>query len=282
MTCHIALAGLGGTAMFSDSQGSTATAEMHGFQKQVHGRDFLLGGSGHGGVLHELLGAVSRANVTSAELEAFLKNYLSENVQSAGQAAVQLLVVTPDAAAKNIQLFTPGIFKGFSSRAMFNSIGSGSEFVFSAQRRDRIVGLEVANGTLADVIIAAEDYAQAANECLTVDDRFTVGMLVNGSAYMMGDAAIAPTHAPNEVIESWPEVARRYDEIINMVRMIRGEMRNAQRSFSLGIIYNAEREKFDALSRTSEANIIMNRAVLEQKLDEYCVWYDGLLKRSPK
>ena len=87
-------------------------------------------------------------------------------------------------------MFRPAVFTRIGRPSRFGSIGSGSEFVHRAFSQYGRLGINIPLDEIADLVVAVEDLAKAADESLTVDDSFMVGIVTNNRSYLMGDRRI--------------------------------------------------------------------------------------------
>jgi hypothetical protein len=283
MTCHIAMSGGGAAAMLSDSQGSTDVSEFHGWQKQFVGPDFLLGVAGHGAILDALFDELhDRAHgpdpVTAATICDFVPTFLNDQVRYEAQREVGLILATPDANDRAIQTFEPRTFKRFGKRRSFSTIGSGAAFVHGASERDHQLGMVFNTSSLAHLLVLISYYAEAANESLTVDDKFLIGFLADNKTYLIGDRDIVPTYVPDQVTQHWSQAATSFDSIRAMLKTLNGEVVEAQRRFSKvrdGSL--AMPDIFPLLAAST--SIRNNLQTLAQLVADYRVWYDGILAR---
>lgn len=280
MTCHIGLSSAHGTVIVSDSQGSTTTEESHGLQKQFAGPDFLLGAAGSVMILQDLFQELSDlgSSISASNAEATILRILEERVRPSALAQLDLVLATAHPSGATLQRYLPGLFTRFGRRQHGVFIGSGADFAAKAVRRDTKSGIQRPTSSIEDLLITAENYSDAANDSLTVDDVFVVGFLIGDRTYLMGDAQIIPAHAPTAVKAEWGQIASRFQEIKAVVQTIRGEINNAHRAFagiSIGTVSAKEVQAIDD-SRTA---IIMIRTDLQLKLLSYFQWYDGLIGR---
>ena len=283
MTCHIALSNASVAVMFSDSQGSTAVSAFHGWQKQFAGPDFLVAVAGNGLVLDALFAELderARNGVlgNSAMVGGFIESLLEGRIRAEARSECEFLLVTPPVNGAAIQRYDPRTFFQLGRRQTFASIGSGAEFVFQTINRHHKLGIESSRDTLADLLVAADEYADAANESLTVDNRLLVGMLKDGRTYLIGDRDVFPTYGPEALRQQWDEASGRFQSVIDSVRSINGEIRNAQRRFSsirTGTLTGVETAAF----LLNNQNIKAARQLLDQLLTDYFIWYDQLLGR---
>lgn len=186
---------------------------------------------------------------------------------------MHLILATPSAA---IRTFTGGVLRSFATPRAFGSIGSGAEFVYRALQRDTQNGLMTAAESVTDTLVLAENYADAANESLTVDNKFTIGLLVGDRTYLMGDAEIRPAYGPQALLDHWPQASLHFDEIIALVRTIRGEIRSATAEF-----YKIAQGAIPVPDACTAAALSIGamRTRLDASLAAYISWYDQLLGR---
>lgn len=284
MTCQLAFSSRVGSVMFSDSQMSTHSVEYHGFQKQFVGEDFLLGGAGHGGVVGEVFNslrdqATGDCIVNSTSVADHIVVFLDTKVTEQAAAATSFILISAPKATQNlIQEFHPSIYKSFILKGNIGTLGSGAELIQLAIERDKKLGLYSEPEELVDMVVAGENYLEAATQSLTVDAQFTVGILHSDKAYLIGDSKIEVVHGPPAVVQCWNEVAKRYREITAHAQQIRGEIRAAQRALSAIQISGLDRTAINMIEG-NQSSIEVNREQLRQKIDDYCAWYDGLLGR---
>ena len=285
MTCHVAFSSDAGTIMFSDSQLSTDKTEYHGHQKQFVGNDFLLGGSGHGLVVEEVFRSLKDpatgicivdCNKVADHIVTFLKTKVSERAA----AATSFILAHPDNGnTHSIRVLEPYIFSSFIPKGSFAVLGSGAELVRPAIERDRMLALFRQPTELVDMVVAGENYLEAATQSLTVDAQFTVGVLRSKGAYLMGDAGINMQYAPPAVVAQWKDVAKRYAEIMAQAQQIRGEIREAQRVLSLIQVAKVDKAAIAAIN-ASQSSVMQNRRELQTRIDDYLKWYDSILGRK--
>jgi hypothetical protein len=174
VTLQLALSTAAGCVMLSDSQGSTAISETHGHQKQYIGEDFLVGGAGDSILIDALYHALSqRAQpvLRAVELAAFVEQFFRSDVRPDAAREAELLLVTPDPDGKMVQRFIPGLLARCGRRSAMSAIGAGADFTRRAVRRDHEIGVTWPTGSVVDLLIMADEYADAANESLTVNDQ---------------------------------------------------------------------------------------------------------------
>lgn len=279
MTCHLALTGLAGTVMVSDSQGSDSFSETHGFQKQYVGPDFLIGGAGAGDIIHALFEALASAKVTSATLETFVASFVDNELTKEAKSSVSFLIACGQ-APNNIFEFAPGTFRRLRKRQNFYSIGSGSDFVFRALARDQVIGIEVGDPiTIAETLVIAETYIDAANESLTVDDLFLIGILANGRSYVMGDERISPNHLDQTLQKNWGTASSKYMQMLAVLKTIRGELQVAQQLFDGVRRGDFPKTSYPVIAAAADS-IRHNRKQLEVMIEHYFHWYDAIISPS--
>jgi hypothetical protein len=282
MTVHIALSSNAGSVMLSDSQGSTETSETHGHQKQFVGLDFLLGGAGSGFVLNSLFDALDSQDIDAISATKAVETFFRREVRTNALERAEIVAVTPGEGGKNIQHFTPGAFRRFGKRTSTNLVGSGASFAQRADLRDRAIGVSWPTGSLADLLALAFDRAYAANEALTVNDKFMVGFLKGDRAYVMGDEAIHPTHIPMKILSKWRLVSNFYKEdILPKVISILDIRYKAYRACSRLIEGESRDDVYDDIE-TQLASLAVNVATLRLQLTKYFARYDEWLERPPQ
>ena len=139
----------------------------------------------------------------------YVQTFLEQRVRYEAQGEVELILATPNADDLAIQTFEPRIFNGFGKRRNFDTIGSGAEFVHRAIGRDQAIGIVFNNTSLAHLLVQIGYFAEAANESLTVDDKFLLGILANNRTYLLGDINIIPSYAPAALTQAWPQASTR-------------------------------------------------------------------------
>lgn len=286
MTVHIGFANPGAGLLASDSQGSDALSEFHGWQKQFAGPDFLVGVAGSGLVLEELLCRLQDATapgpnqLNSGGIRAFIEQFVAQEIQAPVRSEVEILVVIPpDAVGNAVQVFHPGVFARMGRPAGFGWIGSGAEFVLRAFSHYERLGINIPLNAIADLVVAVEDFAKAADESLTVDDSFLVGIITNNRSYLMGDRRIHLRYAPELLRQQWAQAANRFHQIMAAARVINGELVVVQRELSAIRTGTMTQANLDAIRVSNDVAITTSRQSLVQQLQDYFVWYDGLLGR---
>lgn len=285
MTCQLAFSSKAGAVLFSDSQGSTDAIEVHGLQKQFVGDDFLLGGAGHGLVIEEVFKSLCDSDsgkciVPGAKAANHITKFLGSEVTGHAVANTTFVLVHRGRSKDYmIRVLHPSVFKSFVRQGNFVTLGSGAGLVQAAIDRDRKLGVFLQPEQLGDMVIAGENYLETATQSLTVDSQFVVGMLRWGTGYMMGDASIGVSHAPEKVGEKWAEAARRYREIMAHAQMIRGEIRAAQRAVSSVQVGQLDGSAMDQVE-ACRLSVEENRKGVTDKIEGYCRWYDELVGRE--
>ena len=263
---------------------STNRVEYHGLQKQFVGNDFLLGAAGHSSIIREVFNSLRDPSsgdciVDSTAVVKHIVRFLNDNVTEGAAATTSFILILEHRGAQVfVQELHPSIYKSFVQKGNIGTLGSGAELIETAISRDKKLGIYTQPQELVDMMVAGENYLEAATQSLTVDAQFTVGILKSNNTYLIGDSTIDVLYAPPAVVAAWTDVARRYKQIMARVQQIRGEIRAAQRALSS--IQSAELDA--AAIRIIEANqssIEVNRKELSQKIEDYCNWYDRLLER---
>ena len=270
--------------MLSDSQLSTDTTESHGAQKQFVGNDFLLGASGKMLVVEAIFMSLldpktGDCSVDHTGIECHLREFLQAEVVEQAKSSVSLLLVRPcPAKGYRIDLIRPDVLRSSIPQREYSTLGSGSQIVLPAIQRDRALALFSQPQEMMDMLVASENYLEAATRSLTVNSRFTVGLLHSNHAYIMGDDQINPKYAPSAIYSEWKEVAVQYQRIIDLARFIRGEIREAQRTLSKIQTAQLRQGDFQAIAE-SQASIEINRRELQREIEKYFNWYDRTLQR---
>lgn len=281
MTCHVAMVGAQGAVMFSDSQGSTSSSEAHGWQKQVGGKGFLVGAAGAGLLIEALFRAldegIDKNVVEASNVEDFILSFLATEVVASARKELGLLLAKPS----EVKTLNPGLltkfFRGFPSLA---TIGSGAEFVQRAASRNHKLGIAHGTETLADTFVSIEAFIDAANESLTVDDQFTIGILRGERPYLLAHQAIFGSHVPQNLRKVWGHVGGQYEVILALVRTMTSEAAEARRQLQAIRRGELRQAHVDAIAKNNES-IGNNRRALQEKLADYLEWYDKTLGRPP-
>ena len=270
--------------MFSDSQISTDTTETHGRQKQFVGRDFLLGASGNMLLIKAVFASLIEPGtgdccVDHKGIESHLQDFLQSKVTERARSSVSLLIVRPcKTEGHRIDLYQPDLFRFFTPQGNYSALGSGSKVVLPTIERDSDLGLFSQPSELMDMLVSSENYLEAAARSLTVNSQFIVGLLHSDRAYLMRDLQISASFAPSALRSRWQEVAAKYQRIIDLARLIRGEIREAQRVLSK--IHRASLQEGDFRAiEGHQMSVKSNRELLQSELMQYFNWYDGVLQR---
>ncbi len=279
MTFHVALSTPVGAMMVSDSQGSTSSSEIHGWQKQFVGEDFLVGFAGHGAVIGHLMAMLHHSNVNSTNVEEFLVDALNHDVRRQAAEQVEVLLVRAQENEYRLRSFHPAIFTRFNDvPGFYTAIGSGAEFSTRALQRDSKLGIVRTIRSIADVAAIAESLADSANESITVDDQLFMGMMIRGRSYMLGDQRIFPEYGPRSIVDRWLQVSRDFRAIQTLAVQIRSTMQSLQRHFSP--IWDAELSSTAVQKIEVEAQSLQTlKNQLNQQIEEYCKWYDEQVGR---
>ncbi|HSN98180.1 MAG TPA: hypothetical protein VLS89_07775 [Candidatus Nanopelagicales bacterium] len=159
-------------------------------------------------------------------------------------------------------------------------IGSGAEFAAHAAQRDRALGIDLPRRGIADMLVMADEYAEAANESLTVNDKYMVGILSGGRTYVMGDAAIHPTYIPTQIRHQWDTgVSTRFIDIMGYVKAVRVARRNIYRGCSAMLAGQPESDVQITIDEQMGA-LSVEMAMLRIHLQKYFDWYDSSLGRA--
>lgn len=283
MTVHIALTHPNHAVLFSDSQGSTDRSESHGWHKQFVGRNFAVGVAGHGGIITGLFENLSSQfdllnDYPFAEVMLAIQKYILSHVQPQFQGATSILFMGYDGPNPKVWRWEPSVFRGFSSPASFSAIGSGAEFVGKANARNSLLGLEMPSGTVAEMIVSAIHYAEAANESLTVDDLLSVVLFINGRTYLLGEKEVSIRISYRNVIVNWRQIAEKWIEFRTRSTAIESEFREATRFLSLirsGQLEETRLQDFKRINNAIDSSLIdFNQAIVD-----FCVYYDALVGR---
>lgn len=284
MTVHIASSSSHGALLLSDSQMSGFDSEDHGFQKQFVGENFLVGGSGHAGIISRTFQFLDKQDISDAnEAADQIENFIRTEIRETEWNSVAFILLGPASGSSptikdQIRLFDPGTYVHFDEATNFASIGSGSTFVHRCVRYQDSIGIEFASTSLVDLLIESIFYAEAANESLTVDDKLLVSFVNNNKTYVMGDQSLNIRYAPKTVRRQWHVVASLWEEIRQQVDLINAESRESIRVFSSirsGIITKADLNQFEMASKTVAAH----RKATTTKLNDFFSQYDRVVGR---
>ena len=284
MTVHIALANQDHAVLFSDSQGSTDRSEFHGWHKQFVGNNFAVGVAGHGWILSRLFDHLQSQfstdkDATTNDVSKSIEQFIKTDVRTEMQGTVSVLLLGFDNAGEiGVSQFEPGVFHSFNRRIKFGSIGSGSEFVGIANARNDALGLGLPFGTIADLLISAVHYAEAANESLTVDDLLSAVLFANGKTYLLGEPEVVVTYAHAEVLKQWHKIGGYWQMLRAQVDVISGEIREATRLFSSIRSATLAAADLNAIALMNQS-VESNRVALESAIATYFDFYDRLIGR---
>lgn len=279
MTCHVAVSSADFAVFFADSQATSAyeQSESHGAQKIFAGPDFLLGFAGSGLignlVFSKLRAAVDAGTVKAAQLEPFIKSVLQNEVRQPRWGDVGFICATPSSDGKWVQTYDPGELVNFSPRLNFATIGSGSTFVYRTVGIANEAGIGPQWQCIATGLAAAKQLIDAADESLTVDSTHLLGICWNSRAYILGDIAIEPRFARDNIKSRWKEVAKAFDEIIAILKAMVEETKQAQRSAHptcLGQIAPTDTARITAASNSVAKDIVR----LTQRVKDFITWHD--------
>jgi hypothetical protein len=286
VTLQLALSTAAGCILLSDSQGSTTTSETHGHQKQYIGEDFLVGGAGDSILIDALYHALSqRAQpvLRAVELAAFVEQFFRSEVRPDAAREAELLLVTPDADGKMVQRFIPGLLARCGRRSAMSAIGAGADFTRRAVRRDHEIGVTWPTRSVVDLLIMADEYADAANESLTVNDQLLISVLIGDRTYAMGHASIKATHLPDPIRSEWQSVSSACTNILQSIRLIRDARRHAFLACSRVLEEPDGTQDFGDERQTLEEQVAAIRVhwpALKKRVADYINWYDKLLGRG--
>jgi hypothetical protein len=286
VTVHIGFANAKAALLASDSQGSDEISESHGWQKQFAGPDFLVGVAGLGLVLDELFNRLQEAvapganQLLAAGVRAFIELLIAEEVQAPARGEIEIIVVTPpDASSNAVQVYRPGVFSRMGRPSSFDSIGSGSVFVRRVFSQHAHLGMNIPVDEVADLVVAIEIFARAADESLTVDDSFMLGIIINNRSYLMGDRRIDLQYAPDPLRQQWAYAANSFHNIMATARGINGKMVRVQKELSPIRTGTLSQTNLDAIRDSNGLVITPTRNALIQLIQDYFLWYDALLGR---
>jgi hypothetical protein len=245
-----------------------------------------VGVAGLGLVLGELFDRLQEATAPgpdqplAAGVRAFIEQFIAQEVQAPARAKIEIIVVTPpDAKGNAVQVYRPGVFSRMGRASSFGSIGSGAEFVFRAFSQHARLGMAIPIDEAADLVVAIEIFARAADESLTVDDSFMLGIITNNRSYLMGDRRIDLRYAPDPLRQQWAHSANSFHNIMAAARAINGEMVRVQQELSAIRTGALDQANLDAIRDSNDLVITTTRQALIQQIQDYFVWYDALLGR---
>jgi len=275
MTVHIGIVGDSGDegVIFCDSQASGEESEYHGVQKLFLGDDFLIGCAGSMAVIHRLFETLESQNVTADQLCDTVERFVVEDLTEA--ARHQFEVIALAANNSGIRVLTPSLFNAFGPPESFSCIGSGQTFVYRELSYEQKHRIERDTTTLAHLLLAVDNYAEAANESLTVDDWHLVGILFGGRAYLTGHPEIRPSFVSSQVRKDWSKNSQFYEEIRSLVEQIRSEISTSYAGFSAVQNGTLDQQSFPLFEASSNA-VRNNLSILQTKLIEFTKWFDSV------
>jgi hypothetical protein len=274
MTCHVALTGRNFGILLSDSQGTAGHSLFHGWQKQVVGENFLLGVAGSGLALEELHSAVHERQ--PPDPAQFVRDFVNEQLTATARDQVEIVLVHSNPPV--VRQFIPGHLTDWCRPGNFGAIGSGAEYVNRARARDEALGLTYVPTSLLDGLLWTLEYAQVSDESVTVDDRYLVGMLLEGRSYLFGDADLRVSRANPRLQEQWRTASQHYEMLQDLCSTIQAEsvaIQSAVQNARRGVWTDAEQQ---AVSSSSAAIHTMREA-FKKELVAFIQWYDALVGR---
>ncbi|MEZ4315295.1 MAG: hypothetical protein R3F14_45345 [Polyangiaceae bacterium] len=271
------ISGRDGSLILCDSQLSTQSSEIHGAQKLFAGEGFIIGGAGLSVVITDLFAELGSTSVDATSVIGAVETYFETRLSDNAREAASFLLATEHREG-GIQHFWPEVFRRFQRRTNMEAIGSGAEFVGRALTRDAELGIDWPRESIADMLIMADQYFSAANESLTVDDQIMVGFVSSGRSYLMGDRRIGPAYAPATIVGAWPSLTTLFEEIMAIVRAVRGEFQAGARQLSRLASCSIDPSVFLAVSHHQNA-MVTNRAALEVRVNAYMTQYDTIMGR---
>jgi hypothetical protein len=283
MTVHIAITHPNHAVLFSDSQGSTDRSEIHGWHKQFVGRNFAVGVAGHGGIIAGLFeNLASQFDLLNdypfADVMVAIQKYILSHIQPQVQGSTSILFMGYDGPHPKVWRWEPSVFRCFSSPQSFSAIGSGAEFVGKANARNSLLGIDMPSGSVAEMIVSAIHYAEAANESLTVDDLLSVVLFINGRTYLLGEKEVSVQISHPNVIANWRQISEKWIEFRTRSTAIESEFREATRFLSLIRCGNLEEIRLQDFKRINNA-VALSLIDFNRAIDDFCVYYDALVGR---
>jgi hypothetical protein len=276
LTVHVGLASPAGVVIVSDSQGSTATSEAHGLQKQVVGNDFIVGVAGAMSIVTGLLRQLEGLQPSGAAVLGVVENYTNHSLRPSAHGQFQVLAGT--SAPLRVATFYPALFTAFGEPGEFGSIGSGAEFVGAALQQAHELGFSIAGAELVDLLTQALRLADAADRSLTVDDQLAVGIIRNGKAYALWDAGIRTVFVDPRLLPHSAHINATLDDLRARVETLSGELVNAVRVAS-SIWSGPLNAAGQTVLNLAAASIAHTKAGLQVELENFFAWYDGILGR---
>ena len=133
-------------------------------------------------------------------------------------------------------------------------------------------------GTIADLLVSAIHYAEAANESLTVDDLLSAVLFANGKTYLLGEPEVAVTFAHDEVLKQWHLIGGYWQTLRAQVDVISGEILEATRLFSSIRSATLGAADLNAIALMNQS-VESNRIALDSAITAYFQFYDQLIGR---
>jgi len=279
MTCHVAISSAAGSVLFSDSQASTSTSETHGVQKQIIGKDFLLGGAGNFQIVADIFETISRnKNVTESTLQSEVLDAVNSRVRESVIGEMTLIALTPSVLglSQDVQVYRPALFRQFGKRTDRAWIGSGSEFVQRRSAEQKRLGIHADLPTIVDLLIEAYTLQTAANESLTVNEHYMISLLIQGKTYVLASDVINARFKPERLkaAPDWRECTNVYKRILKRIETLISEYEQTLRYFSSVRLGELSLEnRFNI--QDGCAAIKHQREMLEKEITKYRQWYDG-------
>jgi len=209
---------------------------------------------------------------------AAIQQYILSHIQPQVQGATSILLMGYDGPHPKVWSWEPSVFRCFSSPTSFNAIGSGAEFVWKANARNSLLGIGMPIGTIAEMIVSAIHYAEAANESLTVDDLLSVVLFINGRTFLLGEKEVSVRISYPKVIENWRQIAEKWIEFRTRSMAIESEFREATRFLSLIRSGNLEEIRLQDFKRINLA-IASSLIEFNEAIVDFCKYYDALVGR---
>ena len=253
MTVHIAvsLPNSSAAVIYSDSQASTLTEEVHGAQKLYAGEDYLVGCAGSVAIIDRLFQHLhENANLDAHGLIRFVEQFLADELVPESRKMIEIVAITPSGGVEAaIQQYAPSLFTHFGRRTSFCSIGSGAANVTRAMTRDQKNGISHLIASIVDLMVTADNLAEAAAESLTVDELHLVGILRNGRTYLLGHREIKARFLAPVLSQTgaWTTVSNAFEEVRAIVNTIKSETVVAQQTASVIRVGGLQAQHIQAL-----------------------------------
>lgn len=286
MTVHIAIAHGDHGVLFSDSQGTIENSEYHGLHKQFVGKNFAVGVAGYSPIITRLFGQLRSdfgldREAEGADVAARVEKFYRDDVRPAYLERSAALLIGFREGDAVVREFEPGTFTTFGPPTDFGCIGTGAQFVSRAMARNAMLGNELPLSTLAEMLVSASHFADAAGESIAVDDALAVVMLDQSACYLLGDKRLNVKDAPEPVVQHWLEIAGYWTELQAMVKAMDREAIEAQRVFSK--IRRGEFGEEESLRLLqSNRGLISTRKRLQSLLEVFQNRYSELVKGDPR